>query len=347
MKVTAVAPSNIAFIKYWGRKDEALRLPANGSISMNLSGLTTTTTVEFSPEYKEDSVVILSATKDLPASPAGRDSSARQSRTQNDKIINDPKIVAHLDRVRKLAGISEKAKVVSENNFPRGTGLSSSASGFAALTLAASKAAGLNFSEKELSILARQGSGSACRSIPDGFVQWLDGDTSETSYATSIYPPNYWDIVDIVCILTDEVKDVSTTEGQKLADTSPFYEVRQDKIKAKISKIKEYLKNKNFQAFGEMVEAEALELHSIMLTSHPSLIYLNPATIAVMKAVKKWRGDGLPAYFTLNTGQNIHLICEEKNSKSVLANVQKLSGVKDAILNHAAQGAKATTDHLF
>ncbi len=339
MKSTAIAPSNIAFIKYWGRKNEALKLPANGSISMNLSGLTTTTTVEFSSSYKEDDVLIYSSggKQNVIASPT-----AKQSH-----ITNDPKVIAHLDRIRNLAGISEKAKVISENSFPRSTGLSSSASGFAALTIAAAKAAGLDLSEKELSILARQGSGSACRSIPDGFVEWLGGDTSEESYAVSLYKPDYWDIVDIVCVLTDEVKDVSTTEGQKRAATSPFYEVRQQKIKDKIAKIKTYLKEKNFQAFGELVEAEALELHAIMLTSQPSLIYLNPATIAVMKAVKKWRDEGLPVHFTLNTGQNIHVICQKSIAEDVVKRVKMFPETKKVIYNLPSIGVRVVDGHLF
>lgn len=361
MKSTAIAPSNIAFIKYWGKKDEVLKLPANGSISMNLSGLTTTTTVEFDSSLKEDDITISSSTNDsvIATSPEARKqshkiaaSTAEGGSPRNDNrvsgaITNDPKVIAHLDRVRTLAGISEKAKVVSENSFPRGTGLSSSASGFAALTLAATKAAGLDLSEKELSILARQGSGSACRSIPDGFVEWIDGDTSETSYATTIYPPEYWDIVDVVCILTDEVKDVSTTEGQKSAGTSPFFTVRQEKIKDKIAKIKDYLKDKNFQAFGELAEAEALELHSIMLTSKPSLIYLNPATIIVMKAVKKWRAEGIPVYFTLNTGQNIHLITTHKHLAKVEELAKSITEVQRIIVNNSAQGASLTSSHLF
>lgn len=329
MKATALAPSNIAFIKYWGRKDEDLKLPSNGSISMNLSGLTTTTTVEFSSEYKEDEITI---------------NGARE--TEGPKGTRE-RIILHLDRVRKLAGINEKAKVVSENSFPRGTGLSSSASGFAALTLAATKAAGLELSEKELSILARQGSGSACRSIPDGFVEWLDGDTSEESYAVSLYPQDYWDIVDIAVILTDQVKDVSTTEGQKLAQTSPFFETRQQKIKDKISKIKTYLKDKNFQKFGELVEADALEMHAVMLTSNPSLIYWYPATITVMKAVQKWRTEGLECYFTMNTGQNIHLLVMQKDKARVFAFLSEISEVKKVIESTSSVGARSVNTHLF
>ena len=185
MKATAVAPSNIAFIKYWGKKDEALRIPSNGSISMNLSHVLTVTTVEFSSDYEDDVVII----DDIEQLGVARD-----------------RVVAHLNTVRKFADVPDFTKVVSKNNFPSSTGLSSSASGFAALTLAASTAAGLSLSEKELSILARQGSGSACRSIPSGFVEWVCGDTNEMSYAQSLYAPEYWDIADVVVIFNKEKK---------------------------------------------------------------------------------------------------------------------------------------------
>lgn len=350
MKCTAVAPSNIAFIKYWGRKNEELRLPENGSISMNLSNLLTTTTVEFSKKYKEDQVEIYSSDK-IGRHPersvaTDRISSMGFYRPAKAGLQND-KVIKHLDRVRNLAKINLKAKVVSKNNFPQGTGLSSSASGFAALTFAASNAAGLKLPEKELSTLARQGSGSACRSIPDGFVEWLDGDISETSYSKSIFPPDYWDIVDVVCILTAEEKDVSTTEGQKRADSSPFYKIRLQNIKNKIVNIKKAMREKDFKTFGEITEAEALELHSIMLTSNPSLIYWYPATIIVMKAVKKWRAEGLPVYFTVNTGQNIHVICEGKNSNKVIRKLSNLPDIKEIIVNKPSVGTYVSGKHLF
>ena len=326
MKATAIAPSNIAFIKYWGRKDEELRLPENGSISMNLSHLLTTTTVEFNPSYTHDEMSI---------------------NGQIEPQEKAEKIVKHLDRVRALANTEHKAKVVSENNFPRGTGLSSSASGFAALTVAATKAAGLNLSEKELSILARQGSGSACRSIPDGFVEWLDGDTSELSYAQTIFPPDHWDIIDFAVILTEEMKDISTSEGQKSARTSQFYELRQKNIRERIEQIKKTIREKDFTTFGEITESDALELHAIMLTSHPSLIYWYPATITIMKCVKKWRKEGLEAYFTMNTGQNIHVLCQKKDAEKLEAQLQAIPEVKQTMRNSSAKGARIIQEHLF
>jgi diphosphomevalonate decarboxylase len=321
MKQTAIAPSNIAFIKYWGRKDDALRLPENGSISMNLSNLSTVTSVEFSSEFIKDYIEINDVSD------------------KNESL----RVIKHLDLIRKSAGIKYKAKVISKNNFPSGTGLSSSASGFAALTLAASKAAGLNLSEKDLSILARQGSGSACRSIPDGFVEWLDGDRSNSSYSKSIYDPDYWDIRDIVVIVSTEKKDISTSEGQKLVNSSVFYEIRRLTINKKIILAKKYLKEKDFLKLGELIEAEALELHAIMLTSNPSLIYWTPGTLNIMKLVKRWRDEGVSVYFTINTGQDIHLICQEKTVPDIMEKLKKVEGVKSIIVNKPAVGTRLIT----
>lgn len=325
MKETAEAPSNIAFIKYWGRKNEELRLPENGSVSMNLSNLKTTTTVEFNADLREDEIVI------------------NDQKEENE----GSRAIKHLDRVRSIARIDHRAKVVTRNNFPTGTGLSSSASGFAALTVAGAKAAGLNLSEKELSILARQGSGSASRSIPDGFVEWLDGDTSDTSYAVSLHKPDHWDIADVVAVVSTTKKDVSTTEGQKLASSSPFFPLRLERINEKIKLIKKYMDDKNFQAFGELVEVEALELHAIMLTSSPSLIYWLPGTLKVMHAVKRWRAEGLEVYFTMNTGQDIHLICQKKDVEKVVKKAEEVSDVQKTIINYPSSGAHTVATHLF
>lgn len=319
MKATAIAPSNIAFIKYWGKKDEEHKLPENTSISMNLSNLLTTTTVEFNPEFKGDSILI--------------------NNKSDIKELN--KVIKHLDLIRKEAGIFQKAKVVSNNNFPDGTGLSSSASGFAALTVAATKAIGLNLSEKELSMLARHGSGSACRSIPDGFVEW----TGER--AKSIYPPEYWKILDVVVIVSTDKKETSSTDGQKLAKTSPFFSTRLNNIDKKINQFKESLSSKNFTKFGQIIEEEALELHAIMLTSTPSLIYLRPASLELMMLVKKWRNEGLEVYFTVNTGQDVHLIVEEKNKNKLISKLEKISEVKKVIINTPSVGARLIKSHLF
>lgn len=325
MKATAVAPSNIAFIKYWGKKNDELRLPSNGSISMNLSNMTTTTTVEFVERLKKDEVTI----------------------NKRNDLMRVQRVTDHLDRIRALAGITKKAKVVSINNFSASTGLSSSASAFAALTVAAVSAVGLSKSEKELSILARLGSGSACRSIPDGFTQWLEGDSNESSYAVSLFPANWWDIADVVAVLSEEEKKVPTTTGQICAYKSPFFDTRLKFIDKKLERCKQFIQGRNFQAFGELIEHEALELHAIMLTQMPPLIYLLPETITLIKLVQQWRDDGLSVYFTLNTGQNMHLMCQKKTVSILLKKLHRVPQIKSIIINTPATGTKLAATHLF
>lgn len=325
MKVSAVAPSNIAFSKYWGRKNETLRLAENGSISMCTSNLLTTTTIEFSENYRHDEVIV-----------NGEKRTSEVSR-----------VIQHLDRIRELAKIKLFAKVVSENNFPTATGLSSSASSFAALTVAAAKAAGLDLNEKELSILARLGSGSACRSIPSGFVEWLDGDTSEASFAKSIFPPSHWEIADVVAVVSDGRKEISTSKAHQSAASSIFLPLRVSKMKQKNKKLKELIRKKDFTRFGELIEAEALELHAIMITQSPPLIYLLPNTILLFKLVHFWRKEGLEVYFTVNTGQDVHLIIAQKDINKLKKKLKEIPEIKSIIVNYPSQGARVIDTHLF
>ena len=289
MTATAFAPVNVALIKYWGKEDDKLRLPANSSLSVNLTNLGTMTTVEWDTSLTRDEA--------------------------------DERMIQHLDRIRKLAKIDLKAKVTTKNNFPAATGLSSSASGLAALTLAATAAAGLKLSEKDLSRLARLGSGSACRSIPAGWTEWVTGN-DKTSYAQTIFPINHWDLRILVVILSTEKKTVSSSAGQAATATSPFYVTRIKSIDAKIRRIKAAIKQKNFTQMGEIMEADCLNMHQVMRTQQPPLDYLSPGTKAVMQAIRQWREEGLESYFTINTGQNVLVFCEPKNEEGL---VDKLS----------------------
>ena len=325
MKTTAIAYSNIAFIKYWGKKDQKLRLPLNNSISMNLSNLQTLTTVEFSQNLKSDDVTI--------------------NAQKNISEVN--RVIEHLDSIRQLAHSPLQAKVVSTNNFPASSGLSSSASGFAALTLAAASALGLNLNEKELSVLARLGSGSACRSIPAGFVEWEMGDRSDNSFAHSIFPENHWPILDIVAVVSDQKKDIPTSDTQKYALTSPFMSSRLKFIPGKILKLKKALKEKNFPEFGEIIESECLELHSVIMTQNPSFIYLLPESLSLMREVRLLRRQGLMVYFTVNTGHDLHLLCQEKDKNDLLQKLSSLSFIRKTIINYPAGPAKVIYDHLF
>lgn len=318
-RVTAEAPANIAFIKYWGKADAELRLPANSSISMDLSGARTTTSVEFDENLEADRFL-------LNGVEASGEETARVSK--------------HLDLIRNLSKIGDFARVESKNNFPKSSGIASSASGFAALTLAATKAAGLDLSEKELSILARLGSGSACRSVPDGFVEWKKGKTSEESYAFSLYPRGYWDICDLVAIVGENSKKVSSTEGHTIAESSPFYKTRILGMEDKLKEIKKALKDKNFTKFGEVLEAEAINMHAVMMTSVPPLYYWKPETFRVMSKVFELREKEVECYFTIDAGPNVHVICEAGNKVRVTNELSEVKGIKRMLVNNPAEGAR-------
>jgi diphosphomevalonate decarboxylase len=313
MKATAVAPANIAFIKYWGKKDAKLRIPYNPSISMNLSGCTTTTTVEFSDTFSKDIVI----------------------------GVEPERVMEHIDRLRNLSGVKSCVRVETKNNFPIASGIASSASGFAALTVAAAAALDMNFSEKELTALARVGSGSACRSIPDGFVKW------EGEFAYSLYPHDYWDIRDIVVIVEKTTKKISSSVGHESVETSPLFIKRLEVIPTRIEKIEQAFEQKNFQLLGEVVEEDCLDMHAVMQTQKQPLLYWNVMTKSIMEQVRVWRSEGLAVYFTIDAGPNLHLICEGKDEERVMEKVKKLLGVEQIIKNRVSRGAQIITDHLF
>ncbi|MGB8646502.1 MAG: diphosphomevalonate decarboxylase [Anaerolineae bacterium] len=325
-KATAKSYSNIAFIKYWGNRDQALRLPLNDSLSMNLEALTAETTVQFDDLLGEDKISI----NDMEVADTARN-----------------RISAQLDRVRAEAKITAHARVASRLNFPASTGLASSAAGFAALSLAATRAAGLELSEIALSVLARHGSGSACRSIPGGFVEWIASMSSATSFARSIAPADYWDLRDVVVIVTDKPKRVGSSEGHLVATTSPFMGERISRLPGRFHRAKRAILSRDLAALGPDIEAEATELHVIAMTSHPPVYYWSPEMVRVIEAARAWREQGLPVYFTLDAGPNVHLICEGKDAEVVANNVRSLEGVQQVIVSGAGGPAHVVENHLF
>jgi len=315
---TAIAHPNIALIKYWGNKNQSLRIPVNGSISFNLDSLFTKTQVSFTTELTSDTLYING--KETAGSGLNR-------------------VVSFLNIVRELAGTRTFAKVNSENNFPVGTGIASSASAFAALSLAASSAIGLNLSEKELSCLARHGSGSASRSIPEGFVEWLPGEMDSDSYAVSIAPAHHWDLVDLVAVVTHEHKKVGSTAGHQLADTSPLQKARVEDTKRRLDIVRDAIKYRDFQAMAEMVELDSNMMHAVMMTSTPALMYWENTSITIMKNVQKWRASGIPVCYTMDAGPNVHVITTKDYSKDIHQKLTLMSGIKQIF--KAAVGDKA------
>lgn len=310
---TAIAHPNIALIKYWGDIDPELHIPVNGSISMNLRELFTRTRVSFDLSMEQDEFIL------------------------DDKKSNGTsleRVSKFLDRIRQMAGIRRYAKVESYNNFPTATGIASSASGFAALSLAATRAAGLDLEETALSRLARTGSGSACRSIPTGFVEWQAGDSDETSYAFSIASPENWDLMDFILLVSLDEKPISSKMGHSLAKTSILQPARVADASRRLEICRKAILNHHFEMLADIVELDSNLMHAVMLTSTPTLLYWQPATLAVMEAVQSWRKGGLPVCYTIDAGPNVHVLCTMDAYKEVEARIQDLSMGEKILVAH-------------
>ncbi len=317
---TSLAHPNIAMIKYWGNRDNTLRLPVNGSISMNLDGLFTRTTVNFSASFPAHKL------------------------TLNKRQILGPgleRVSYILNIVREMAGIKENAEVTTENNFPAGAGIASSAAAFAALALASSQAAGLNLKQDQLSRLARRGSGSASRSIPSGFVEWKMGQAEEDSYAISIAPPEHWDLTDCVAVVNAGHKKTGSTEGHALAGTSPLQNARVQDTARRLDICRQAILQKDFDALAHIIELDSDIMHSVMMTSNPPLMYWQPATLRVFQAVREWRASGLPVAYTVDAGANVHVITLREQSKMISKKLNELPGVKNVLTANVGGAARA------
>jgi diphosphomevalonate decarboxylase len=315
---TALSCANIAFIKYWGNRDNALRLPSNGSISMNLDGLFTRTTVTFNSSQR-DSLII----NDHPVIGKGLD-----------------RVSSILDLVRGMANINERAEVSSSNNFPAGAGIASSAAAFAALALASSRAAGLILSEGQLSRLARRGSGSASRSIPSGFVEWQMGTGDDDCVAVSIAPPDHWNLVDCVAVVNAAHKKTGSTEGHAIAGTSPLQNARVADAPRRLDICRNAILNKDFEAFANIIEHDSDMMHAVMMTSTPPLMYWQSATLGIFHAVREWRSKGLPVAYTVDAGANVHVICLGEYAKEAENRLRELPGVTDVLVAGVGGAAK-------
>jgi diphosphomevalonate decarboxylase len=314
---TAVANANIALIKYWGNRDASLRIPTTGSISMNLKGLETRTQVIFDSHLLQD-VVILNGT------------------SVKGETLN--RVSQFLDLVRARAKQAFFARVESENNFPIGIGLASSAAAFAALSLAASQALGLNLPEQELSRLARRGSGSACRSIPSGFVEWIAGTRDEDSYAISIAPPEHWALTDCIAIVETLPKKISSTAGHALGTSSPLQNARILDAPRRLKICRQAIQERDFSCLTSIVEHDSNLMHAIMMTSNPPLFYWEPSSLGIIKNIPLWRKEGVPVCYTLDAGPNVHLICPTEAAAEVTTRLKKSTGVVDVLISTPGSG---------
>ncbi|MGC2290011.1 MAG: diphosphomevalonate decarboxylase [Thermoplasmata archaeon] len=307
------AAPNIALVKYWGQRDERLILPNNSSLSMTVSRLRTRTWVRFAPSLPSDRFWL----NDRPAS-AGPLQGA----------------VDFLNLVREESDLSYFAEVRSQNNFPTASGLASSASGFAALAGAASTAAGLRLSPRELSRLARRGSGSASRSIFGGFVEWQAGHRADGSdcFARPVFPPDHWpELRDVVVLIADapEKSVRSTRAMQETVRTSPAYAGRLRSVSKRLTAIRSALRTRSADRFLELIIEECDDFRRVCETTVPSLDYLTPASRAVLAAVRDLnRSEGHPvAGYTHDAGANVHVFTFLDHLSQVRSRLQRVPGV--------------------
>lgn len=287
-EAVAAAHPNIALVKYWGDRDHAFRIPANSSISLTLSGLKTETRVGFDPDLDHDQLTI----NQVPAEPAALLRVGRQ-----------------LDLIREIAGLKAGAYVHSATDFPMAAGLASSAAAFAALTLAGCAAAGLELDRRELSALARRGSGSAARSIFGGFVELVAGAGHEDSFARPLAEPEHWSIVDLIVLTDQSPKSTGSSVGHSSAQTSPLQPGRVSDAPRRLRACREAVLAKDFQRLAEVVEQDSDMMHAIMMTSSPPLHYWQPGSLAVMAVVRSLRAQGVAVCYTVDAGPNVHCLC--------------------------------------
>jgi diphosphomevalonate decarboxylase len=306
VKATAEAHANIALVKYWGKRDEALLLPEAGSLSIALDKLLTTTTVELG-DFAGDGFTL-------------------------DGRSADP---APARRLLDAAGIRQRARIDSRNSFPTAAGLASSASGFAALAVAACAAAGLRKSTGELSSLARLGSGSASRSVPGGWAVW------EGESASQVFAPSHWDLRFCVAISGGGPKQIGSRDGMRTTkETSPYHAAFIAQCRRDLPEALRLLAARDLHGLGALAERNALRMHADALAADPPLLYWQPATVACLQALRGLRDSGVEAWATIDAGPHLVAICAPDRAASVVARLRAVPGVAEVLVCAPAGGAR-------
>jgi diphosphomevalonate decarboxylase len=319
MQARARARANIALVKYWGKSNAALNVPAVGSISITLEALWSDTEIEFASGLKHDSF----------------------SLNGEENAVQLRRVTDCLDLLRREAGVDMPARVVSHNNFPTGAGLASSASGFAALVGAATRALGLECSARELSALARRGSGSAARSVFGGFVEMHVGKAADgnDSYAAPLLDTEDWPLQVVIAVTETGAKVTGSTEGMQSSEaTSPFYRAWVESAPADLDAARSAIELHDFAALAEVAEHSCMKLHALAMTSRPSILYWNPATLACIDAVRALRRSGIPVFFTIDAGPQLKAVCLPEATDRVAAELHDIGGVVDVLVTGLGPG---------
>ncbi|MSP90475.1 MAG: diphosphomevalonate decarboxylase [Myxococcales bacterium] len=320
-RAAAFAPINIALVKYWGKRDAALNLPVAPSLSVALQELGSLTIVQPDAQLDRDIVVV----DDRPLDPAG--------------LVRAERVLA---AVRRRAGATGHAGVRSVNTVPMARGLASSASGMAALAVAAARAYGLDLSPAELSALARLGSGSAARSVPGGFALWHAGSAPDgsDSVAECLHPAEHWPLRVLVAHVGGR-KAVSSTAGMaSTAASAPMFEAWTATCRADVATARNAIAARDFGALADVVECNALRMHATMLWGRPPLLYWQPATVAVIHAVRQLRHEGTECCFTIDAGASVVILATAQDVRAVAEVLGEIAGIDEVIETRVGPGAR-------
>ncbi|MFE5736194.1 diphosphomevalonate decarboxylase [Streptomyces celluloflavus] len=299
--IWATANSNLALVKYWGKAREADNQPAAPSLSVTLDGLTSLACVEERRTEAADRVAW------YPPGPTGG-------------------LADFVARGRSELGIRHALDVVITSRFPVAAGLASSASAYAALTTALVAFAPEPVSAARIAALARRGSGSACRSLVAGFVEWRAGD--EAGAVVQVAPPEHWPLTILVAVTSAEVKSVSSREGmRRTRATSPFYRSWLTAGAADFGVVREAVRLRDLPLLGPAIERNALRMHAAALGADPPLLYWEAATLSVIREVWGLRRSGVPAFFTIDAGPQVKVLCAPADADHVAQALAAVTGV--------------------
>jgi diphosphomevalonate decarboxylase len=319
MRAQAVAQPNIALVKYWGKRAMGRNLPAAGSLSLTLDSLWTKMTVEFPQAAETDTLAV--------------------NGSANSVMLE--RVSACLDGL--LGQRRPKADVVSESNFPIAAGLASSSSAFAALVVAASKAAQLSADTLSLARLAGAASGSAARSFYEGIVELIAGEHEID--LRCVATAREWPLRVVIAVTEHGPKATGSGEAMiRSAATSPFYRSWLERQDADLDAARESVAARDFDKLAEVAERNCLKMHSVMWTSRPPVVYWNEATLNAMETVRALRRTGLPVFFTIDAGPQVKAVCLAAAGDAVCAALAATEGVRQVISSGLGSGARLLDD---
>jgi diphosphomevalonate decarboxylase len=321
-RARARALANVALVKYFGKRDARLNLPAAGSLSLALEPLATTTEVEVDGALEVDAVTVAGA----PADPGFAS-----------------RVSGFLDLLRDRAGVHTRMRVDTVNGFPTAAGLASSASGFAALAVAGVAALGLDLDRRELSVLARRGSGSAARSIPGGVALWEAGSRADggDSFARAIATPADWNLRMVIGVADPGRKAMGSTAAMELTrETSPYYRAWIESVERDLPEAVEAVASRDLPRLGAVAERSALAMHAAALAARPGIAFWNGTTVEALHLTRRLRAEGLGVWFTCDAGPQPKLLCAPEDERTAARALEELPGIEQVIRCRLGGGAE-------